>query len=215
MSTPRYMQAGVPQGSVLSPTLYNLYINYTPQTIGVNLALFANDTCLYATESREGYILRKVQCFLNSMSTWCERWHIKINEDKNQAVYFSHRKGPLASLLSLNWRNIPFVNNVKYLGVIFDERITWRLHISSKPRPSEHSLDYIPYSKMNDCPLTLNWPSTKHWLDLQWLMLVPPWNLRQKLIYWSCSACKIRFSAICTSTRYMGIISINSVRCST
>jgi hypothetical protein len=38
------MQARVPQGSVLSPTLYNLYINDTPQTPGVNLALFESDT---------------------------------------------------------------------------------------------------------------------------------------------------------------------------
>jgi hypothetical protein len=76
MSTPRCMQAGVPQGSVLSPTLYNLYINDTPQTIGVNLALFADDTCLYATECKEGYILRKVQRGLNSMSAWCESWTV-------------------------------------------------------------------------------------------------------------------------------------------
>jgi hypothetical protein len=46
MSTPRYMQAGLPQGSFLSPTLNNLYINNTPQTPGVNLALFADDICL-------------------------------------------------------------------------------------------------------------------------------------------------------------------------
>jgi hypothetical protein len=55
------MQAGVPQGSVLSPTLYNIYINDSPQTPGVNLALFADDTCLYATERKEGYVLRKLQ----------------------------------------------------------------------------------------------------------------------------------------------------------
>jgi hypothetical protein len=58
MSTPREMQAGVPQGSVLSPTLYNIFINDTPQTPGVNLALFVDDTCLYATEC-EGYVLTR------------------------------------------------------------------------------------------------------------------------------------------------------------
>jgi retron-type reverse transcriptase len=55
MSTPREMQAGVPQGSVLSPTLFNLYINDAPQTCGVHLTLFADDTCLYATDRKEGF----------------------------------------------------------------------------------------------------------------------------------------------------------------
>jgi retron-type reverse transcriptase len=55
MSTPREMQAGVPQGSVLSPTLYNIYVNDPPQTQGVHLALFADDTCLYATDRKDGF----------------------------------------------------------------------------------------------------------------------------------------------------------------
>jgi hypothetical protein len=53
------MQARVPQGSALSPTLYNLCIIETAQTSGVNLALFADDTCLYATDRKGGYVLRK------------------------------------------------------------------------------------------------------------------------------------------------------------
>jgi hypothetical protein len=68
MSTPRYMQARMPQGSVLSPTLYYLYINDTPQTPGVNLALFAGDSCIYATDRKEGYVLRKLQRGLGSMA---------------------------------------------------------------------------------------------------------------------------------------------------
>jgi hypothetical protein len=99
MSTPRCTKPGVPQGSVLSPTLYNLYINDTPQTIGVNLALFAGDTCLYATELKEGYVLRKVQRALNSMSVWCERWNIKIVEEKTQAIYFLTKEDRLTLFL--------------------------------------------------------------------------------------------------------------------
>jgi hypothetical protein len=63
------------------------------------------------------------------MAAWCERWDIKINEDKTRAIYSSHRRGPLNPLLTLIGRNILFVNNVKYLGVIFDKGMTWRLHI--------------------------------------------------------------------------------------
>jgi hypothetical protein len=129
MSTPRYMQVGVPQGSVLSPTLYNLYINDTRQTPGVNLVLFADDTSLYATDRKEGYVLRKIQHGLDSMAAWCKRWNIKINEDKTRAIYFTHRNRLPGSLLKLNGWNILLVNSVKYLGVLFDKTMTWRLHI--------------------------------------------------------------------------------------
>jgi hypothetical protein len=61
MSTPRIMQAGVPQGPVLSPILFNMYIHDAPQTHGVNLALVADDTCLYATDIKEGFVVRKLQ----------------------------------------------------------------------------------------------------------------------------------------------------------
>jgi hypothetical protein len=84
MSTPRIMQARVPQGSVLSPTLFNMYIN-TPQAIGVHLALFADDTCLYATGRKEGYVLKK-----------------NFSVGSTQAIYFSHRIRPLESLLTIN-----------------------------------------------------------------------------------------------------------------
>jgi hypothetical protein len=126
-----FMEAGVPQGSVLSPTLYNLYINDTPpsQANGVHLTLFVDNTCVYATDRKEGCIVRKLQHGLDSMVAWCERWNIKINEDKARAIYFSYQMAPPKSHLTLNGQNIAVVNNVKYLGVIFDKRITRILHI--------------------------------------------------------------------------------------
>jgi hypothetical protein len=59
----------------------------------------------------------------------CERWNIKSNEENARAIYFTHQNKPSDSPLTLNGRNIPFVNGVKFLGLIFDKRMTWRLHI--------------------------------------------------------------------------------------
>jgi hypothetical protein len=75
------------------------------------------------------HILRKLQRGLAAIQTWCEHWNIKVNEDKTQAIYSSPRPRPPEAHLTLNGRNIPFVNHVKYPGVILDKRITWRLYI--------------------------------------------------------------------------------------
>jgi hypothetical protein len=95
---------------------------------GVHLALFADDICLYATDRKVGFVVRKLQRGLSSMKTWCEPWNIKINEDKTRGNYFTRsRRQPESHHLTLNGRNISFVNNLKYLGVIFDKKVTWRL----------------------------------------------------------------------------------------
>jgi hypothetical protein len=70
-----------------------MHINDTPQTPGVYLALFTDDTCMYAMEGKEGYVLRKLQCGLNSTEEWFKHWSIKINEDK---------LGPSTSLIDLD-----------------------------------------------------------------------------------------------------------------
>jgi hypothetical protein len=119
-----FVKAGVPQGSVLPLTL-----NDTPQTQGVYLALFADDTCIYTTDREEGYVLRKQRQGLTSMESWCERWNIKIKEDKTQVMYFSHRRTLVQAFLTLKGQHVPFVNHVKYLSVIF--KITWRFHIET------------------------------------------------------------------------------------
>jgi retron-type reverse transcriptase len=60
-STPRKIAAGVPQGSVLAPILYNLYINDNLVAPGTHLALFADDTYIYTTEKHERHVLSKLQ----------------------------------------------------------------------------------------------------------------------------------------------------------
>jgi hypothetical protein len=63
------------------------------------------------------------------METWLESWNIKINEDKAQWIYFSRSRRIHESRLTLNEPDIPFVNSAKYLGIIFDRKVTRRLHI--------------------------------------------------------------------------------------
>jgi hypothetical protein len=84
---------------------------------------------LYICDLPQRELCPQRQRGLSAIETWCERWNIKVNEDKTQATYFPHKLRPPEAHLTLNGRNIPFVNHVKYLGVNFDKKFTWRLHI--------------------------------------------------------------------------------------
>jgi hypothetical protein len=106
-----------------------IYINDTPQTTGVYLGLSADGTCICATERKEAYVLRKLQRGLTATEKWFECCNIKNNVDTTQVIYVSHKFQALETHLTLNGRNISFVNPAKYIGVVFDKRITWRLHI--------------------------------------------------------------------------------------
>jgi hypothetical protein len=128
-STPKEIWAGVPQGSVLAPILNILYINDASAAPGTYLSLFADDTCIYATENHESRVLCKLQRGLTVVKSRCERWNIKVNEGKAQAIYFSRRFRVPDDILQLNGRDIPFVNSVMYLRVAFDRKMTWRHRI--------------------------------------------------------------------------------------
>jgi hypothetical protein len=125
-STQSEIAAGVPQCSVLPPILYSLHINDGSATPGTHLALFADATCIYSAEKHKRHVLCKLQCGLTAVKSWYECWNMKINEEKFQAISFSRRRRVPDDVLQLNGRDISLVNNVTYLGVTFDRRMTWR-----------------------------------------------------------------------------------------
>jgi hypothetical protein len=81
-STSGEITIGVPQGSVFAQKLYSLYINDAPTAPGTHLALFADDSCMYATDKHKRRVLCKLQRGLTAVKSWCERWNLKINEGK-------------------------------------------------------------------------------------------------------------------------------------
>jgi hypothetical protein len=166
-----------------------------PPTPGVYLDLIADDTCIYVTHCKEGYGLRKLPWGLSAIEMWCECWNIKIDEDKTQAIHFSHRFTPPEAHLTLNGRNIPFVNQVKYLSVIFDKRITWRLHIEMIESKPFRTFIRI-YSLLKRECLSANIKVTLHKALIRSVMAYacPSCELAADTCLKNCSAYKIRFS---------------------
>lgn len=130
-STIRSISAGVPQGSVLGPTLYLLYTADIPKCKDTKIATFADDTCILATGINTRYATIKLQHSLNKVSEWTKKWRIKLNETKSQHVNFTNlRQNPLP--LRINGQIVPYANSAKYLGMTLDARLRWKEHIKIK-----------------------------------------------------------------------------------
>lgn len=126
--------AGLPQGSILSPTLYALYTSDFKASKTIDVAYYADDTALLTSSKLTSALLKKMEKSLVSCSKYFTKWKIKINDDKTQAIIFPYNKSPKRTpsrQLRFNNNHINIKNQVKYLGVIFDKKLLFRPHIEA------------------------------------------------------------------------------------
>lgn len=123
--------AGVPQGSIIGPTLFNAYIKDLPLTENTEIALYADDTAICATSTLPSAIVRKLQTAINKMFKYYSKWKIKININKCEAIYFTQRKRRPITNIQYENQQIAWKRNVKYLGLTLDEKLTWKEHIDN------------------------------------------------------------------------------------
>lgn len=125
--------AGVPQGSSLSPVLYNIYTSDITENIDCDISLFADDTALYHSDVDPKNITRKLEKNLSSLQAYFFKWKIKTNPTKTACTFFSRKRSQKFlpdRPLKFNYQNIPWSNDIKYLGVHLDKTLTYALHVN-------------------------------------------------------------------------------------
>lgn len=125
------IEAGVPQGSVLGPTLYLIYTADLPTLSSTTVATFADDTAILATHEDPNTASRILQTNLDLIQDWLTTWRIRANEIKSTHVTFTMKNGTCPPV-TINNKQLPQAESVKYLGMHFDRRLTWQKHIWSK-----------------------------------------------------------------------------------
>ena len=150
-STLKGIKAGVPQGSVLGPFLFLVYINDIVNDINNDIRLFADDTSLFVVvENDHAAAATSLTDDLNVISNWAKKWAIQFNPQKTKNIVFSRRDREHPPVYSgLNGDEIDETDNHCHLGITFQSSATWKKHIDDIYIKKKHALVYFYLDKLN------------------------------------------------------------------
>ncbi len=130
VSSIRHINSAVPQGSVLGPLLFLVYINDVTDGIESDIFLFADDTSIFKAGQDTVSMARTINSDLNKIALWAKRWKITINPTKTVSVLFSKRAAPNTNfVVRLNNDIIKLSQNHKHLGLWLSSDGSWKKHI--------------------------------------------------------------------------------------
>lgn len=138
--------SGVPQGSVLGPILFNIYINDLVQAIrpGVSVKLFADDCIIFNTINSISD-QRDLCENLNYIKEWCKKWEMVINFEKTAYLCLSNKIRKLEFTYNVGGYAIRQVEEFKYLGVTITSKLSWTAHIDGICSAARRKLGFLKY----------------------------------------------------------------------
>ena len=122
---------GVPQGSTLSPLLFLIYVNDMPKASEFNTKLFADDTILTLSDVCEKKLNKQINSEIDKIDQWMKLNNLSLNFTKTKFMLFRPNiaKNPYKFTIEIGKHVLEQVDQIKYLGVNFDEKLTWKTHI--------------------------------------------------------------------------------------
>ena len=148
------VNCGVPQGFILGPLLFLLYVNDLCKSSELlKTIMFADDTNLFFSGKDTNLLFKSVNRELEHINEWFKANKLSLNIKKtNYILFYPKRKEDLIPLklpeLLIDSKPITRVKNTKFLGVIIDENITWKNHISTVENKISKNLDILYKAKL-------------------------------------------------------------------
>jgi len=126
------IKCGVPQGSVMGPLLFLIYVNYLPCACSFQTTLFADDTSLHLSHKDIKMLQLNVQNELHKVDTWMRSNRLSIHHNKTADMILTATRSQNCNFeISMNGVRIQQTDSIKYLGVIIDNKLSWKPQISS------------------------------------------------------------------------------------
>jgi hypothetical protein len=129
-----YIKCGVPQGSVLGPLLFLLYINDIVKASNIfKFILFADDTSLYFSTKNPLIIQEIINHEMSNISDWLSANRLSLNVGKSKLLYFTNNSRSVLENIEIKINNqvLVEVSEAKYLGVYIDNKLSWSTHINN------------------------------------------------------------------------------------
>ena len=163
---------GVPQGSVLGPVLFSLFINDLPASLPsyVSCSHYADDLAIWSSSPSVPTAMEATQGALLRLDRWSEYWCLPLNPSKCEASFFSvdpHQANHQPNLLLLVSR-LRFNPTPTFLGVTFDRTLSFTKHVSSL------KAKFFPHLKALCCISASSWGPSKESLSLLYKSFLRP-----------------------------------------
>ena len=130
--------SGVPQGSVIAPILFLIYINNLISTVQI----FADDTIIYMTISN-GIDGTALQQDLDKLAKWKETWQMEFHPQKCSVLHITRSRNPKYKQYTLHGHILVKEDNAKYLGVVINKTLSWNNHINEVTKKANASLGFL------------------------------------------------------------------------
>lgn len=152
-STSAPVTSGVPQGSVIGPLLFLLYINDMPAKASSTTRLFADDSLLYRKiKTIQDSIA--LQEDLDRLQKWEEDWQMSFNPSKCEVIRFSRKRNPTSASYSIHGQILTVAKTGRYLGVTLSEDLSWKPHVEATVKKANNSLAFLRRN-LQSCPSTI------------------------------------------------------------
>lgn len=130
-SNVKYAPNGLPEGSILGPILFSIYVSDIPQLDFTKLQMFADDTSVLSSSLYPSVALARMQTHLNALCEYFTRWKMKVNAGKTEYMVFTRRRNRITDA-QLFYGDAPIkrVDDMRLLGIRIDSRLNFGRHVS-------------------------------------------------------------------------------------
>ena len=145
------VSSGVPQGTVLGPLLFSLYINDISSDIESEIRLFADD-CVCYREIKDEEDTMKLQRDIDRLGSWARKWDMRFQPVKCNMMQLTRKRiKKIHASYTLEGTNLENVESIKYLGVTITSDLRWNTHISNVCTKANRTLGFLRRN-LYSCP---------------------------------------------------------------